>query len=315
MDKKFTNVLISLVVILAIFAIVMFGLGARGEIGKLNFSVDQATLALRFFFVVLGLLIAFAVYFFTRENPAWEVGTREVVWMAIGAALYAVFSWLFNGTVFVVPALSQVALRPAIAIPMFFGYTFGPVVGFFTGAVGNMFGDALTGFGLSPQWSIGNGLIGLVSGMAMLFKDRKKSMDTVLYISAGLALLTVILFFANREQANMLFFDPDNNIFGDAQISTFAGIAIIVGFALVLIVRFAFGKNEDIAAAVTWGMLGNIVGLLFASLSDIWINGFSLAAAIVGEFLPAAGPNLIFAAILVPLLVVAYASVRRQSGR
>jgi hypothetical protein len=37
--------------------------------------------------------------------------------------------------------------------------------------------------------------------------------------------------------------------------------------------------------------------------------------AIVGEFLPAAGPNLIFAAILVPLLVGAYAAVQRQTGR
>ena len=62
-------------------------------------------------------------------------------------------------------------------------------------------------------------------------------------------------------------------------------------------------------------MLGNIVGILFAALSDIVINGFSLAAAVVGEFLPAAGPNLIFAAILVHMLVVAYASTRRQSGR
>ncbi len=101
------------------------------------------------------------------------MGTREVVYMAIGAALYAIFSYLFNGTVFVVPSVSQVALRPAIVIPMFFGYTFGPVVGFFTGAVGNMFGDALTGFGLSPQWSIGNGLVGLIAGMVLLFPDKK----------------------------------------------------------------------------------------------------------------------------------------------
>jgi hypothetical protein len=64
-----------------------------------------------------------------------------------------------------------------------------------------------------------------------------------------------------------------------------------------------------------WGMLGNILGIGFAAISDIWINGFSPAAAIVGEFLPAAGPNLIFAAILVPLLVGAYAAVQRQSGR
>jgi hypothetical protein len=84
---------------------------------------------------------------------------------------------------------------------------------------------------------------------------------------------------------------------------------------IVLIVRFAFASNEDVAAAVTWGMLGNILGILFAALSDIFINGFSLVAAVVGEFLPAAGPNLIFAAILVPLLVGAYAAVQKQSGR
>ena len=314
MDKKLINVIISLVVILAIFAVIMFLLGTQ-TVGPLNFQVDQATLVLRFVFVVVGLLIAFAVYWFTRDSAAWEVGTRQVVWMAIGAALYAVFSWLFNGTVFVVPSLSQVSLRPAIAIPMFFGFAFGPVVGFFTGAVGNMFGDALTGFGLSPQWSIGNGLVGFIAGMWMLFKDKKRSMDTVLWVGGALAVLTVALFLLNRNQPNMLFFDPANNIFGDATISIFAGVAIIVGFLLVLIVRFAFGSNIDVAAAVTWGMLGNILGILFAALSDIWINGFSLPAAIVGEFLPAAGPNLIFAAILVPLLVGAYAAVQRQSGR
>jgi uncharacterized membrane protein len=315
MDKKLLSVLGALVVLLAIFAIVMFGLGTTEKLGPFNFTVDQATLPLRFAFVVIGIAIAFAVYFFTKENKIWEVGTREVVYMAIGAALYAIFSYLFNGTVFVVPSLSQVSLRPAIAIPMFFGYAFGPVVGFFTGAVGNMFGDALTGFGLSPQWSIGNGLVGFVSGLVFLFKDKKKSMDMVLYVGGALALLAAVLYFLNRNQSNMMFFDPANNIFGDAQISLFAGISILIGLALVLAVRFGFASNEDVAAAVTWGMLGNILGIGFAAISDIWINGFSLPAAIVGEFLPAAGPNLIFAAVLVPLLVAAYAAVRRQSGR
>jgi len=236
------------------------------------------------------------------------------VYMAIGAALYAVFSWLFNNTVFVVPSASQVALRPAIAIPMFFGYAFGPVVGFFTGAVGNMFGDAATGFGLSPQWSIGNGLIGFISGLAFLFPDKKKSLNNLLIAGGVLAALTVILYFLNPTQSNMFFFDPDNGVFGDAPISLFAGISIIIGFVLVLAVRF-FIKNDDIAAAVTWGMLGNILGILFASLADIWINGLSLPATIVGQFLPAAGPNLIFAAILVPLLMVAYNAVQQQTGR
>src|SRR5215208_1140086 len=209
MNKSVTNVAISLGVILVLFALIMFVLG-RGEAQEgalFNFSVDQATVVLRFVFVIIGLLIAFAVYYATRENPIWEVGTRQVVWMAIGAALYAVFSWLFNGTVFVVPSISQVALRPAIAIPMFFGYAFGPVVGFFTGAVGNMFGDALTGFGLSPQWSIGNGLVGFISGLWMLFPDKRKSINTVLWISDALAAIAVLLFFTNRDVINGLYFE------------------------------------------------------------------------------------------------------------
>jgi hypothetical protein len=312
-----TNVAIALGVVLLLFAVIMFVLGAgEAQEGALfNFAVDQSTVVLRFVFVIVGLLIAFAVYYVTKENAAWEVGTRQVVWMAIGAALYAVFSYLFNGTVFVVPSASQVALRPAIAIPMFFGYAFGPVVGFFTGAVGNMFGDALTGFGLSPQWSIGNGLIGFISGLGMLFKDRKQSMNTVLYTSGALVLITALLYFLFRDTPNMLFFDVENNVFGDATISVFAGLSIVIGFILIVAVRYIFASNENVAAAVTWGMLGNILGLLFASLSDIFINGLTLPATIVGQFLPAAGPNLIFAAILVPLLVGAYASVQRQSGR
>jgi len=314
MDKKLTNMLLTLVVVLAIFGLAIFLVG--NVLGVARFQTDQATVLLRFGFVILGILIAFVVYLATRENKAWEIGTRQVVWMAIGAALYAVFSWLFNGSVFVVPSVSQVALRPAIALPMFFGYAFGPVVGFFTGAVGNMFGDALTGFGLSPQWSIANGLIGFIAGLPVLFADKKKSLDVVLIIGAVLAVLAAGLYFLYPTIANLNYYNPANDTFGETQITFLAGGgAILIGLILVLIVRFVFGKNIDIAAAVTWGMLGNVLGIGFAAISDIWINGYSPAAAMVGEFLPAAGPNLIFAAILVPLLVVAYAAVQKQSGR
>ena len=113
----------------------------------------------------------------------------------------------------------------------------------------------------------------------------------------------------------MMFFDVDKGIFGDAPITWFAGLSVVIGLMLVLVVRFAFANDVDIAAAVTWSMLGNLVGIGFAAISDIWINGFSPAVAIVGEFLPAAGPNLIFAAILVPILVAAYRAVQRQTGR
>ena len=310
MKNKTLSIFLALVAVVVVFL-------AIWQIGKLlnpDLDLDETAL-LRFVFVGVGLLIAFLVYLATSKHKMWEVGTREVVYMAIGAALYAIFSYLFNGTVFVVPSVSQVSLRPAIAIPMFFGYAFGPVVGLFTGAVGNMFGDALTGFGLSPQWSVGNGLVGFIAGLSWLFSDKKKGINTVLIVSAVLTAIATVFYLMNSNQSNTLFYDVENNIFGDAQISLFAGISIVIGFILVLLVRFVFGKNIDVAAAVTWSMLGNLLGMGFAAISDIWINGYSPAVAIVGEFIPSAGPNLIFAAILVPLLVSAFSASRRQTGR
>jgi hypothetical protein len=304
------SVVLSLAAVLVVFLLVVW----IGPSFNESLKLDDTAL-LRFVFVGIGLLAVFVVYWFTRDNAAWEVGTREVVYMAIGAALYAVFSYLFNGTVFAVPSVSQVALRPAVAIPMFFGYAFGPVVGLFSGAVGNMFGDALTGFGLSPQWSVGNGLIGMISGMIALYVDKKRAMDMVLYISAALAAVATLLWILNTDLANMMFFDPDAGIFGDAAISTFAGLSAVVGFVLVVLIRLIFRENIDLAAAVTWAMLGNFIGIGFAAISDIWINGYSPSVAIVGEFLPAAGPNMIFAAILVPILIGAYNALQRQIGR
>lgn len=308
--NKTVKVLLSLLAVLAFF----LGVWLVGRMINPSLNLDQTAL-LRFVFVGIGLVIVYIIYLVTRENKMWEVGTRQVVYMAIGAALFAIFSYLFNGTVFVVPSVSQVALRPAIAIPMFFGYAFGPVVGFFTGAVGNMFGDALTGFGLSPQWSVGNGLVGFIAGLAWLFKEKKTGLNTVLGISAILVAAITLLYVFNPGTANGMFFDPANNVFGDAPITLTAGISILVGFIIVLLVRVLFRKNVDVAAAVTWSMLGNILGIGFAAVSDIWINGYSPVVALVGEFLPAAGPNLIFAAILVPILVAAYAAVQKQTGR
>ncbi len=310
MDRKLLSVILALVAVLVFF----IGIALIAPLVNPDLQLDETAL-LRFVFVAIGLLIVFVVYLLTRERKIWVVGTREVVYMAIGAALYAIFSYLFNGTVFAVPSVSQVALRPAIAIPMFFGYAFGPAVGLFTGAVGNMFGDALTGFGLSPQWSVGNGLVGMIAGMAWLFEDKKKSINVVIILSIIVAAIATVIYFMNKNQANMLFFDVENDIFGDQPITLFAGLSAVIGLVLALIVRFAFGQNVDVAAAVVWSMLGNFLGIGFAAISDIWINGFPPAVAIVGEFLPSAGPNMIFAAILVPILVAAYNAVQKQTGR
>ena len=66
---------------------------------------------------------------------------------------------------------STVSVRPAFALVPFFGYAFGPIVGFFTGFVGNAIGDQISGWGAltSWNWSIANGLVGLIAGLAPMY--------------------------------------------------------------------------------------------------------------------------------------------------
>jgi hypothetical protein len=298
-SNKLIALIVALLLATALFVAAYFILGS---------GLGAPDVPLRFLFVIIGAVIVLVIYYLTQNNPAWTVGTREVVYMALGAALYGVFAWLFNGTVFAVPSVSQVALRPAIAIPILFGYLFGPVVGFFTGAVGNTIGDMLSGW-VSPQWSFGNGLVGLISGMVMLFGDKKRSLNTVMVIGIAGALLGTLIWLLNPNETNQM--APPF----DQPISVFAGISVVVGIVLVLAIRFGLSQQIDLVAAVVWGSLGIVLGIGFAAISDIWINGYSLAVAIVGEYIPAAGPNLIAAAILVPILLVAYQGVQQQTGR
>jgi uncharacterized membrane protein len=126
-----------------------------------------------------------------RSSGMWEVTTRVIVYAAIGAALYgvaAVFSILIPGT-------ANVSVRPAFALVTFFGFAFGPIVGFFTGFVGNAIADQISGWGLltSWNWSLANGFAGLLAGvfgvtLARMFPNR-------LLLAAVAAALAVVIGF------------------------------------------------------------------------------------------------------------------------
>ncbi len=254
----------------------------------------------------VGLIGVFAVYLLTAKNDAWQVGTRQVVYMAIGAALYGVFNYLFN--VIPMPSVSQVALRPSVCIPVFFGYVFGPVVGFFTGAVGNILSDFAFGWGVYPAWDIGNGLMGFVPGLVLLFADKKRSLNFLTIVVGVLMALAVLLVLLNPKVVG-----PWS---GEIEDFTLWAWVFIVGAAVVIASRFLLEHySVDLAAVNLWGTLGIIVGIGFASLADIWVNGYSFATAIIGEFAPAAGPNIINSMILTPILLAAYDAIRARVGR
>ena len=103
-----------------------------------------------------------------ERNSLWSVDSRTIVYSAIGAALYGVLVGLFKVPV---PGTTAVDVRPAFALVPFFGFAFGPVAGFFTGLVGNMIGDQISGWGAltSYNWSLANGAAGLIAGLAPMY--------------------------------------------------------------------------------------------------------------------------------------------------
>ena len=102
-----------------------------------------------------------------NRSTLWSVDSRTIVYAAIGAALYGVLVQFK----FPIPGGTAVDVRPAFALVPFFGFAFGPIAGFFTGLVGNMIGDQISGWGLltSYNWSLANGVVGLLAGLAPLY--------------------------------------------------------------------------------------------------------------------------------------------------
>jgi len=181
------------------------------------------------------------------ENKSlWGFGTRQVVYGAIGAALYGAFSLLTN--LIPLPAAGNITFRPAVAILIFFGVAYGPWVGLLAGFIGNTLGDMLAGWGFYWHWSLGNGLMGMIPGLAMLMIVNYRDRNTII-------------------------------------------------------------------KAVGWGALGIAVGMLFASLMEIFMGGIDLSTALIGYFTPAFLGNLVVTIILLPILMVAFAAVSARRGR
>jgi energy-coupling factor transport system substrate-specific component len=181
-----------------------------------------------------------------EKKTLWKFGTREVVYAAIGSALYAVLAVATN---FIqIPSAGNVSFRPAVAIPMFFGIAFGPLVGFISGFLGNIISDMISGYGFWFWWDLGNGIMGLIPGL-MAFS-----------------------FTSFKAQATLIK----------------AEIYVIVGV---------------------------LVGMAVASISEMWVSGADMNTVIVGNFVPSVIPNLINGLILVPILMIAYDAVVSRSGR
>src|SRR3954463_14083239 len=110
--------------------------------------------------------------------------------MAGGALLYGRFGVATSGPR--VPGPFNGSIRPAVAIPLFFGAAFGPVVGFVTGFVGNVIIDLLSNSGFVWNWSLGNGMMGLVAGLTGYYAKRLVGGRAIM-IAVGFSLLGIVV--------------------------------------------------------------------------------------------------------------------------
>src|SRR5258708_16797872 len=93
-----------------------------------------------------------------RSRPSiWAVGVRQVVYMALGAALYGGLSYLTN--FLQLPSVGNVSIPPAIVIPLFFGAVFGPIVGLITRGLVNFLADLISGYRVYLNWHYRHGRI------------------------------------------------------------------------------------------------------------------------------------------------------------
>ena len=98
-----------------------------------------------------------------KKLKLWQFGAQEVLYSAIGAALFMVLEVATNFSN--IPAADHVSFRPAVVIPMFLGVAFGPWVGLLSGLAGKIFGDLMSEQGFWPWWDLGYGLMGFLPGL------------------------------------------------------------------------------------------------------------------------------------------------------
>lgn len=307
--KNFQNVGICLLILAALtFVVYYITPGAPPPEGS-SLPSGAAAMGLRFLFFGLGAALVLGLCYATRENEAWEIGAQKPVYMAVGAILAGVVIWLTNGQTFNIPALSQVGLHPALAVAVFFGFTYGPVVGLMTGAGGYLIGDLFAG-NVAPHWVMGYGLMGLAAGLGELFEDQRQAWD-VAAIIAGLGGLVAAAFFLANPGIQ---FAPPPDL-KSVDLSLLMGLSVLVGGGLAVAVRFAFPNRPEWGRAAVWGAAGTMVGLFLAALAEVWVSGTTLMEAIIGKFIPAAGPGLIAMAILVPLALALQAAAQESEAR
>ncbi len=127
------------------------------------------------------------------RQSLWSFDVRKVVYSALGIALYAILSIIFNLVQLPNAGGGAVALRPGIVIPLLFGVLFGPIVGLLVGGLGNIIGDLISYHSFYWNWDLGNALIGFIAGLVVIYTaGRYRNSRAIVYAEVASAIAIIV---------------------------------------------------------------------------------------------------------------------------
>lgn len=256
--------------------------------------------------IALALLGLYGVRRATAGSGAWRVSTRGIVGLGIGTALYVLLAYVFNAVLNV--SVGELTVQPQVCLPILLGYAFGPVPGFFSGAVGSLLGDFVTGWGVFPVSHIAAGLSGLIPGLLTALAVREEGISRVsTVVITTIAVTASIIFIRPRAP------EPWT---GEVQSFRFWAWMLLLGGAVMIANTVLLEEvSLHLAALNLYGTLGILAGHAFASLAHIWIFEYTLGTAVIAEFAPSVATDMLNLIIFAPIILATYNSLRRRRDR
>ncbi len=180
-----------------------------------------------------------------ETRPATSTTKKAVVCLLVGV-LYGFANYLSGR--YYVPGSDFAELRPQVAVPMFLGILYGPWAGFVSGGLGDMLGYAMAGRGplFAPHWSLANGLMGFLPGLAWSWGARPVDSrgafgKLLVLLLAASSLPFVLAIGVDLLQGDLLFRDAVFQIFLPVFITdtlwAFILVPVMLRFARLLEVR------------------------------------------------------------------------------